>query len=163
MSAKTSAMNDSRSGAARHPALIYGPAMLVSLIGLGDSLYLTIQHLTGQSVRCTVTTGCSVVLSSQYATVAGLPTAAFGALAYFAAFSLATMAAFGYERARTALAILVTPMLIMTLWLLYVQVFVLHAFCEYCLLSAGMTITLAALVAAARFVIPRNTNRIFQE
>ena len=163
MSVKTSAMNDSLTGAARHPALIYGPAMLVSLIGLVDSIYLTIQHLTGQSVRCTVTTGCSAVLSSQYATVAGLPTAAFGALAYFAAFSLATMAAFGYERARTALAILVTPMLIMTLWLLYVQVFVLHAFCEYCLLSAGMTITLAALVAAARFVIPRNTNRIFQE
>jgi uncharacterized membrane protein len=156
-------MNDSRSGAARHPALIFGPAMLVSLIGLGDSIYLTIQHLSGQSVRCTVTTGCSAVLSSQYATVAGVPTAGFGALAYFAAFSLATLAAFGYERARTALAMLVAPMLIMTLWLLYVQIFVLHAYCEYCLLSAGMTLTLAALVATARFVIPRNTNRIFQD
>jgi len=84
-------MNDLRTGAPRHPALIYGPAMLVSLIGLGDSIYLTIQHLTGQSVRCTVTTGCSAVLSSHYATVAGVPTAAFGAFAYFAAFSLATM------------------------------------------------------------------------
>jgi uncharacterized membrane protein len=147
-------MNDSRPGAARRPALIYGPAMLISLIGLGDSLYLTIQHLTGQSVRCSITTGCSAVLSSQYAAVAGVPTAAFGALAYFAAFSLATLAAFGYERARTALAMLVTLMLLTTLWLLYVQVFVLHAFCEYCLLSAGMTVTLAALVVTARFVIP---------
>jgi uncharacterized membrane protein len=154
MSVKTSAMNDSRPRAARHPALIYGPAMLVSLIGLGDSLYLTIQHLTGQSVRCSVTTGCSAVLSSQYATIAGVPTAAFGALAYFAAFSLATLAVFGYERAQTALAILLAPMLLMTLWLLYVQVFVLRAFCEYCLLSAGMTVTLAALVAAAKFIIP---------
>jgi uncharacterized membrane protein len=132
--------------------------MLVSLIGLGDSLYLTIQHLTGQSVRCSVTTGCSAVLSSQYATIAGIPTAAFGALAYFAAFSLATLAVFGYERARTALALLVAPMLLMTLWLLYVQVFALHAFCEYCLLSAGMTVTLAALVAAARFIIPSSQN-----
>ncbi|MBO0725538.1 MAG: vitamin K epoxide reductase family protein [Blastocatellia bacterium] len=147
-------MNDSRPGAARHPALIYGLAMLVSLIGLGDSIYLTIQHLTGQSVRCTVTTGCSAVLSSHYATVAGVPTAAFGALAYFAAFSLATLAAFGYERARTALAILVAPMAVTTLWLLYVQVFALHAYCEYCLLSAGMTLTLVALVVLARFVIP---------
>jgi uncharacterized membrane protein len=151
-------MNDSRTGAARHPALIYGPAMLVSLIGLGDSLYLTIQHLTGQSVRCAVTTGCSAVLSSHYAAIAGVPTAAFGALAYFAAFSLATMASFGYERARTALAILVAPMLIMTLWLFYVQAFVLHAFCEYCLLSAGMTLTLTALVVAARFLIPTSGN-----
>lgn len=158
MSVKTCAMNDSRPGATRHPALIYGPANLVSLIGLGDSIYLTVQHLTGQSVRCAVTTGCSSVLSSQYATIAGLPTAAFGALAYFAAFSLATLAIFGYERARTALAILVAPMLFMTLWLLYVQAFVLHAFCEYCLLSAGMTLTLVALVVAARFVIPSSKN-----
>jgi uncharacterized membrane protein len=147
-------MNDSRPGAARHPALIYGLAILVSLIGLGDSIYLTIQHLTGQSVRCTVTTGCSAVLSSHYATIAGVPTAAFGALAYFAAFSLATLAAFGYERARTALAVVVAPMLIMTLWLLYVQAFVLRAYCEYCLVSAGMTLTLVALVAAAKFVVP---------
>ncbi|HEX5085307.1 MAG TPA: vitamin K epoxide reductase family protein [Blastocatellia bacterium] len=147
-------MNDSRSGATRHPALIYGPAMLVSLIGLGDSLYLTIQHLTGQSVRCSVTTGCSAVLSSQYATIAGVPTAAFGALAYFTAFSLATLAVFGYERARTALALLVALMLLVTLWLLYVQVFALRAFCEYCLLSAGMTVTLVGLVIAARFLVP---------
>lgn len=128
--------------------------MLVSLIGLGDSLYLTIQHLTGQSVRCSVTTGCSAVLSSQYATIAGVPTAAFGALAYFTAFSLATLAVFGYERARTALALLVALMLLVTLWLLYVQVFALRAFCEYCLLSAGMTVTLVGLVIAARFLVP---------
>jgi uncharacterized membrane protein len=105
------------------------------------------------------------VLSSHYATIAGVPTAAFGALAYFAAFSLATLATFGYERARTALTILVAPMLMMTLWLLYVQVFALRAFCEYCLLSAGMTLTLAALVAAARFVIPTpgKIDRIVQD
>jgi uncharacterized membrane protein len=154
MSVKTSAMNASQTGATRHPALIYGLAMLASLIGLGDSIYLTIQHLTGRSVRCSVTTGCSAVLSSNYATIGGFPTAAFGALAYFAAFSFATLAVFGYERARTALAILVAPMLAMTLWLLYVQAFVLRAYCEYCLLSAGMTLTLSALVATARFLMP---------
>ncbi len=138
----------------RHPALIYAPAMLVSLIGLGDSIYLTVQHLTGQSVRCAVTTGCSAVLSSRYATIAGIPTAAFGALAYFAAFSLATLAAFGYDRARTGLALLVAPMFLMTLWLLYLQAFVIRAYCEYCLLSATMTLTLTALVVAARFILP---------
>ncbi len=132
--------------------------MLFSLIGLGDSIYLTIQHLTGQSVRCTVTTGCSAVLSSSYATIAGVPTAAFGSLAYFAAFSLATLAAFGYMSARAGLAIVVALMLATTLWLLYVQAFVLHAFCEYCLLSSAMTLTLAGLVLAARFVlsVPRH-------
>jgi uncharacterized membrane protein len=147
-------MKNSQSTIRRHPAIVYGPAMLISLIGLADSVYLTVQHLTGQSVKCTVTSGCSAVLSSSYATIAGVPTAAFGALAYFAAFSFATLAAFGYERARIGLALLVAPMLITTLWLLYVQAFVLRAYCEYCLLSAAVTLTLTALVAVARFILP---------
>jgi len=45
-----------------------------------------------------------------------------------------------------------------TLLLLYTQVFVIRAYCEYCLLSAGMTLTLAALVVAARFVLPTSEN-----
>lgn len=146
-------MTDSQATKRRHPALIYIPAMLVSLIGLADSVYLTVQHLTGKSVKCTVTNGCSAVLGSKYAMIAGIPTAAFGALAYFAAFSLATLALFGYTQARTGLAILVVPMFLMTCWLFYLQAFVLHAFCEFCLLSATMTITLTALVISAKFFL----------
>jgi uncharacterized membrane protein len=142
----------------RRVTLIYGLAMIVSLIGLGDSVYLTVQHLSGRSVRCTVTNGCSQVLSSAYASIAGIPTASFGVLAYFAAFSLATLAVFGYDRARTGLALLVAPMLAATLWLLFLQAFVLHAYCEFCLLSATMTLTLTALVIAAKFLLPaKNT------
>lgn len=122
--------------------------MLVSLVGLMDSIYLTVQHLTGKSVKCTVTDGCSKVLSSSYATFAGMPTASFGAMAYFAAFSLATLAAFGSKQARIWLAILIVPMILTTCWLFYLQAFVLHAFCEFCLLSATMTslLTLLALL-----------------
>ena len=150
-------MNNSQPSTARRSAFIYGAAMLVSLIGLGDSIYLTIQHITGHSVRCSVTTGCSAVLSSHYSTIFGLPTAAFGALAYFVAFSLATLAAFGYERARTGLTIIVALMFLMTLWLLYVQAFVLNAFCEFCLLSAAMTFALTAIVAASKLFLPATT------
>jgi uncharacterized membrane protein len=138
----------------RRVVLIYSLAMIVSLIGLGDSVYLTVQHLSGRSVQCTVTTGCSKVLSSAYASLAGVPTASFGVLAYFAAFSLATLAVFGYDRARTWLAFLVAPMLLSTLWLVFVQAFVLHAYCEFCLLSATMTLTLTVLVTVAKFVLP---------
>lgn len=147
-------MTDSQATKRRHPAMIYVPAMLIALIGLADSIYLTVQHLTGKSVKCTVTNGCSAVLGSKYAIIAGVPTAAFGALAYFVAFSLATLALFGYQQARTGLAILVVPMFLMTCWLVYLQAFVLHAFCEFCLLSAAMTTTLTALVIAARFILP---------
>ena len=125
-------------------------AALLALVGLGDAVYLTAQHLLGNSLRCTITSGCSEVLGSSYATVAGYPLAALGAVAYFTAFSLATLAAFGYARARGLLAALVGAMLLVTLWLLYVQAYVLHAFCQYCLLSAAITAALALVVLAHR-------------
>jgi uncharacterized membrane protein len=98
-------------------------------------------------------------LSSAYSAIAGVPTAAFGALAYFAVFSLATLALFGYTRARTWMAVIVALMTLMTLWLLYLQVFVLRAFCQYCLLSAATTLALAILVSVARFVLPSAAGR----
>ena len=60
---------------------IYILASVLSLLGIADALYLTIEHLTGQTVRCTILSGCSEVLSSQYAVVAGIPLAAVGAAA----------------------------------------------------------------------------------
>jgi len=35
-----------------------------------------------------------------------------------------------------------------TLWLLYVQAFLLHAYCRFCLFSAATTFLLAGLVIA---------------
>ncbi len=122
-------------------------AAALSLIGLADAIYLTAQHVAGRSVRCTVTTGCDEVLASTYAVLpGGIPLAALGALAYFAAFGLATLAAFGYRQARPLLMILVALMFAMTLWLLFVQAFVLGKFCEFCLLSAAVTTSLSLLM-----------------
>lgn len=130
-------------------------AALLALIGLGDAIYLTVKHLTGQSVQCTVSTGCDAVLSSAYANVGGFPLAALGALAYFTAFSLATLSVFGYKGARTLLVIVIGLMLLMTLRLLYLQAFVLHAYCEFCLLSAIITLTLTGIVLLAHFRFAR--------
>src|SRR5712691_9877198 len=125
-------------------------AALVSLVGLADSIYLTIEHLTGQSLRCTIISGCSEVLSSPYSHFGRVPLAALGAIAYFTVFDLSILAAFGYRFARPLLAALVAVMFLMTLWLLYLQAFVIHHFCQYCLLSAAVTITLTAIALAAR-------------
>ncbi len=125
-------------------------AAVLSLAGLADAVYLTVEHLTGRSVRCTVTSGCSEVLGSPYAVIGGYPLALFGALAYFTAFSLAILAAFGSHRAGNFLAVLVALMFAMTLWLLYLQAFVLEAYCQYCLLSAVITSLLVVIVIARR-------------
>ena len=129
---------------------LYITAAIVSLIGLADSIYLTVEHVTGQSVRCTIVAGCSEVLSSQYAVVAGVPLALIGAAAYFSVFSLATLAAFGYRSAARLLTVLVITMFLVSLWLIYLQAFVIHAFCQFCLLSAAVTTTLMVIVLFAR-------------
>jgi len=130
-------------------------AAIVSLIGLGDAIYLTIQDITGESLRCTIISGCSEVLSSKYAHVGPVPLAAIGAFAYFVFFSLAVLAAFGYGFLRPLLLILVSFMFLATLWLLYLQAFVIGHFCQYCLLSAAVTIILTVLVIMASRLSPR--------
>jgi uncharacterized membrane protein len=129
---------------------LYITAAIVSLIGLADAIYLTVEHVTGQSVRCTIIAGCSEVLSSRYAVVAGLPLAAVGAAAYFSVFSLATLAAFGYRVAGTLMTALVLLMFLFSLWLIYLQAFVIHAFCQFCLLSAAVTTALTIIALLAR-------------
>jgi len=124
-------------------------AALVSLIGLGDAIYLTVQDLTGQSLRCTIVSGCNEVLSSPYAHIGSFPLAALGAIAYFTVFSLSILTAFGYHLAKPLLAMLIAAMFLTTLWLLYLQAFVIHHFCQYCLLSAAVTTILTVLVLIA--------------
>ena len=125
---------------------IYTAVAIVSLIGLADATYLTIEHVTGQSVRCTIIAGCSEVLSSRYAVIAGVPLAMLGATAYFTVFSLATLAAFGYRFAGSVLNSLVSLMVLVSLWLIYLQAFEIQSFCQYCLLSAAVTFVLAILL-----------------
>ena len=130
----------------KRSVVLYAVTALVSLFGLADAIYLTIEHVTGQSVRCTIVAGCSEVLSSSYAVIFGVPLAAVGAAAYFGVFSLATLAAFGYRGVSVLLTILITGMCVVSLWLIYLQAFVIRAFCQFCLFSAVITFTLTALV-----------------
>jgi uncharacterized membrane protein len=126
---------------------LYIAMALVALAGLADAIYLTVQHLTGQSVKCTVISGCSEVLSSPYSSFNGIPLALIGAAAYFAVFSLATLAAFSYPLVGKLLLILVGLMFLTTLWLIYLQAVVIGHFCQFCLLSALVTIVLTVLAS----------------
>ena len=127
----------------------YVAAALLAAIGLADAVYLTVEHLAGRSVPCSVTHGCEEVLTSSYAVIGGIPLAAVGAAAYFSVFSLATLAAFGYRIAGTLLRPLVSVMVLVSLWLFYLQAVVIRAFCQFCLLSAAITITLMIVVLLA--------------
>jgi uncharacterized membrane protein len=139
---------ETETGRGRLRKKLYAVAAFVALLGLADGIYLTIEHVTGRTAECIASSGCQDVLSSKYAAIGRLPLAALGAFAYFTAFSAALLAAFGYRKCGPFFALVVTIMFGMTLWLLYLQAFVLHAFCDYCLFSAGVTTVLTALAVA---------------
>ena len=133
----------------RAQIIIYVLAAFFCLFGLADATYLTVLALTGETAACGGQLGCQEVLSSVYARVAGLPVAAFGIAGYFTAFTFATFAAFNYLRARKLFILTVCALFAATLWLLYVQTFLLHAFCRYCLFSAAICFLLMGLVVAS--------------
>jgi uncharacterized membrane protein len=132
----------------RFRTIIFIVAAIVSLAGLADATYLTVQALTGETLGCGGSPDCFRVLGSAYSRIAGIPVASFGMLAYFSVFTFATFAAFGYARVRIFLILIIGAMFLATLWFLYVQAFLLHAYCRYCLFSAAITFLLAGLMIA---------------
>ena len=134
--------------ASRFRTVLFTVAAIVSLAGLADATYVTVQALTGETLGCGGSPDCFRVLGSSYARIGGVPVALVGTVAYLSVFAFATFAAFGYARARTLLIPTVGAMFLATLWFLYVQAFLLHAYCRYCLFSAAITFLLAGLVIA---------------
>ncbi|NNE97934.1 MAG: vitamin K epoxide reductase family protein [Pyrinomonadaceae bacterium] len=142
---KRSVNKMSETSANKRPNPIPKPAILatlVALIGLADSAYLTSKHFTGAAVPCSLIDGCETVLTSTYAEMYGIPTAAFGVIAYFLAFSLALLTAFGNKKLWNMFGVLTLLMATFTFWLLYLQAVVIKAFCQFCLISAATSITL---------------------
>jgi uncharacterized membrane protein len=132
----------------RFRTILYTAVAIASLAGLADATYLTVQALTGETLTCGGSPDCFRVLGSSYAKVGGVPVALIGALAYFSVFTLAIFAAFNYTRVGKFLTLIVGVMFLATLWLLYVQAFLLHAYCRYCLFSAAVTFLIAGLLIA---------------
>jgi uncharacterized membrane protein len=130
-------------------------ASIVALVGLVDSVYLTVHHLTAVPVPCSIIEGCETVLTSPYAEIAGIPLAAFGAVAYFAAFSLALLAAFGNRLMWILFGAQVIMMALFTAWLIYLQAVVIGAFCQFCLLSAATSLTLLILFVVSIVIKPK--------
>ena len=126
-------------------------AFLVALAGLLDATYLTVEHVRGVIPPCTGFSNCEAVLTSQYATLYGVPIALFGALYYATAAVLALVVyRKGNATAALLLQLVVGSAFLISILLVGIQHFVLEAYCLYCLVSAGITTVLAVSVAFIR-------------
>ena len=141
-------VNTPTTAPSRATVIIHILTACIALVGLTEASYLTVLALTGETAVCGGSAGCFQVLGSSYAKIGPLPVASFGAAAYFSVFSFATLAAFGYSKARRFLTVTISLMFLFTLWLLGVQAFLLHAFCRYCLVSAALVFLLSGLAVA---------------
>jgi len=117
--------------------------LLVSFLGLIDTVYLGLKH--GKPVPCSITTGCEEVLNSRFSQLAGIPISWFGFAFYLSVLSSAVYSTFGDDR---LLNLIFWPALVgflISVGLVGVQAFILHAYCQYCLGSAILvTLILAA-------------------
>jgi uncharacterized membrane protein len=60
------------------------------------------------------------------------------------------LAACGFAAGQRIFTVIAITMALASIWLIYLQAFVIHAFCKYCLASAAVCFTLAALVVIER-------------
>ena len=153
---KKDRIEKSKPGRSRGEIIFYTAAALIALVGLAEATYLTVIFLSGETAVCGNSPDCFKVLGSSYAKIGSFPVSGLGALAYFSVFTFAIFAAFNYGRARKFFNLTVFTMFAVTLWLLFVQAFRLHAFCRYCLFSAALVFLLTGLVVARPSSIQRS-------
>jgi uncharacterized membrane protein len=112
---------------------------VLAFLGFIDSVYLTVQHYAGVVPPCDVTHACETVLTSQYATVGPLPIATFG-IGYFLVIMILAILYLQQKQRKTLQVLFALSGLafISALGLLYIQAFLLHAFCQYCLFAEAM-------------------------
>lgn len=119
-------------------------AVAVALAGIALSGYLLYVRASGSRLACP-TGGCETVQASSYSEVLGVPVALLGLLGYIAIVALALARG---ELARLGQATLALAALAFAGYLLYVQLYVLHAVCAWCIGNDVLVATVAGLSVA---------------
>lgn len=130
--------------------------LLLTLLGLGDSIYLAYEHATANATLACNGGGavdCAKVTTSSYSTLAGMPVAYLGVVFFIAALGLAVFAlaaaprlAVIAENARLAAAAIGVVMVAYLIWA-EVQV---GAVCLWC---TGIHLVTFALFVLSLFVV----------
>jgi uncharacterized membrane protein len=116
----------------------------LSLAGAGIAAYLTYTHYAHTAVLCT-TGGCETVQTSRYAEIAGIPIALFGLGAYLVLLGTALSAS---EAARAVGAAVAVAGAAFSVYLIYLQLSVIDAVCQWCMASDTIMIALAVACSA---------------
>ena len=126
---------------------------VLSLVGWFVALYLWLYKIGVIGTLQCGTGGCERVQTSRYADLFGIPVAFYGVVGY--AMMLAVSVAgvqprFLARRGPTLLlAVLAGGGFLFALYLTYLELFVIHAICRWCVASAVITTAIAAVAVPA--------------
>jgi len=113
---------------------------LVALAGVFVASYLTLYKLGYIGTLACAVGSCETVQTSKWATFLGAPVGAWGVGYYIGVLALAIVgltARFADSRRLSEILLGVTAFgLVFSLWLTYLELFVIHAICQWCVVSA---------------------------
>lgn len=126
---------------------------LLALVGLFVSVYLLLYHMGFYGVLACGAGSCETVQASKYAEFLGISVPAWGVAFYGAVLVLALMLQAGREETSLPgrlLALAALGGLCFSAYLTAIELFVLHAVCMWCVVSAILAVGIFLLVAPWR-------------
>ena len=136
---------------------------LVALAGVFVALYLTLYKLGYIGTLACAVGSCETVQTSKWATLLGFPVGAWGVAYYLAVLALALFGLtgrFADSRGLSDILLAVTAFgLLFSIWLTYLELFVIHAICQWCVVSA----VLAAILFVLSWLDRRDVNAFFDD
>ena len=124
----------------------------LALAGIFVALYLTLYKMGAIGELSCRVGSCETVNSSRWAVFLGAPVAAWGVGFYAVVFALAlaglSARLAGSRQLSLALVLLSGWGVVFSLWLTYLELFVIHAICQWCVVSA--VIVLAIFLVSLR-------------
>jgi uncharacterized membrane protein len=122
---------------------------LLALVGLFVALYLWLYKAGYIGTLACGTGSCETVQLSRWATLLSLPVAAWGVGYYAVVFAVAFLLIqdrwAASQRLPLALLLLTGWGVVFSAWLTYLELFVIHAICRWCVVSAVIAVALFAL------------------
>jgi uncharacterized membrane protein len=117
----------------------------LAVAGALISAYLTWSYLQGVAPVCVGdSSGCETVQTSRYAEILGIPVASLGFLAYA---GLLGSALIRDERAALFGLLIALVGTLFSAYLTYLEIFVIGAFCQWCVASAALMVASLLLTA----------------
>lgn len=131
---------------------LFYASVVLSVVGLAVSIYMTVYKLSGNDGMCLGSGDCSTVNASVFSEVNGIPVAVFGIVGY-----VAILAVHFFEYRSISFKNNATLMIfgmaltgfLFTLWLVYVELVLLKAICPFCVTSQ-IAMTLVFIIAVVR-------------